>query len=62
MIASFCGNTSCPLVSSKIELVMVQTIRMNTDQDSNYVFEALYKAIDTVPLPGVYCQICKYKK
>ena len=60
MIASFCGNTSCPLVSSKNELVMVQKIAVNADQDSNYVFEAVYQAVDPVALPGVYCQTCKF--
>ena len=39
---------------------MVQKIAMNTDQDSNYVFEAVYMAVDPVALPGVYCQTCKY--
>ena len=38
---------------------MVQKIAMNTDQDSNYVFEAVYMAVDPVALPGVYCQTCK---
>ena len=58
MIASFCGNTSCPLASSKNVLVMVQTIALNGNYDS--VFEAVYKAIDPDPLPGVYCDTRAY--
>ena len=38
---------------------MVQRIAVNADQDSSYVFEAVYKAVDPVPLPGLYCQTCK---
>ena len=38
---------------------MVQRIAINADQDSSYVFEAVYKAVNPIPLPGVYCQTCK---
>ncbi len=51
MIASFCGTTTCPLVSSKSELV----VEVKLSRLQNALIRIKFSSVDPVPLPALQC-------